>query len=385
MHSWEFLGVDSIQQYNQLPVDVKSDIIIGVIDSGIWPESESFNDRGLGPVPKRFMGECVTGDHFTLANYNSKVVGARYYWKGFEVEYGPLESLNSTFFRSARDENGHGTHTASIVAGSMVRSAGLYGISGGVARGGAPSARLAVYKVCWGTLRLCSEADILSAFDDSINDGVDIISISLARIPFVSYSGDANSIGAFHAFRKGILVSAIAGNFFFPGTVGNVAPWILTVIANSMDREFISDVHLGNSKILKSYSLNPFKMDGFYGVINVSDAAAPGVPSTNASFCEEESLDHTLIKGKIVVCVRNSTRTDIPGDTIRRGGGVGMILIDSFPKEGLRQFKIPGIQISVKQSQVLQSYLATDRKPIAKISPTRTVLKTRPPVVALSS
>ncbi|RZC75321.1 hypothetical protein C5167_050805 [Papaver somniferum] len=56
-HSWEFLGVDAIPQYNQFPeIESKSDVIVGVLDSGIWPESESFNDKGLGPVPKRFKG-----------------------------------------------------------------------------------------------------------------------------------------------------------------------------------------------------------------------------------------------------------------------------------------------------------------------------------------
>nr|DAD48593.1 TPA_asm: hypothetical protein HUJ06_018530 [Nelumbo nucifera] len=381
-HSWEFLGVDSIHQYNQLPIDVKSDMIIGVIDTGIWPESESFNDRGLGPVPKRFKGECVTGDNFTLANSNRKVIGARYYWKGAEAENGRLESLGFSFFRSGRDENGHGSHTASTVGGSMVRNISLYrGIGRGVARGGAPSARLSVYKVCWGPVGLCSVADVLSAFDDSIDDGVDIISISLGSTTY-SYSIDI-AIGAFHAFRKGILVSASAGNFYFPRTLTNVAPWILTVAASSVDREFSSHVHLGNSKILKGYSLNPFMMDGFYGVINASDAAAPSVPSTNASSCEKDSLDNTLIKGKIVVCENINTRTDLSGESIRRGGGVGMILVLDFPNEILAQFKIPGTLISPQQSQVLQAYLSTDKKLIAKISPTVTVLKTRPaPVVA---
>lgn len=163
---------------------------------------------------------------------------------------GPLESFNSIFFRSARDSDGHGTHTSSTIAGSMVANASLFGMARGTARGGAPGARLAIYKACW--FNLCSDADLLSALDDSISDGVDIISLSLGPDPPQPiYFEDAISIGAFHAFQKGILVSASAGNSFFPNTACNVAPWILTVAASSLDREFNSNIYLGNSQILK--------------------------------------------------------------------------------------------------------------------------------------
>ena len=92
--------------------------------------------------------------------------------------------------------------------------ASLFGIANGTARGGAPSARLAIYKVCW--FGFCSDADILSAMDDAIHDGVDILSLSLGPdLPHPIYFDDAISIGAFHAFQKGVLVSAGAGNSFF--------------------------------------------------------------------------------------------------------------------------------------------------------------------------
>jgi len=120
----------------------------------------------------------------------------------------------------------------------------------GTARGGAPGARLAIYKACW--FNFCSDADVLSAMDDAIHDGVDILSLSLGPDPPQPiYFEDAISVGAFHAFQKGILVSASAGNSVFPRTACNVAPWILTVAASTVDREFSSNIYLGNSKVLK--------------------------------------------------------------------------------------------------------------------------------------
>ncbi|AES88343.2 subtilisin-like serine protease [Medicago truncatula] len=378
-HSWDFLRLNPVYDKNHVPLDFTSNVIVGVIDSGVWPESESFNDYGLGPVPEKFKGECVTGDNFTLANCNKKIIGARFYSKGFELEFGPLEDFNKIFFRSARDNDGHGTHTASTIAGRNVVNASLFGMAKGTARGGAPGARLAIYKACW--FNFCNDADVLSAMDDAIHDGVDILSLSLGPDPPQPiYFEDGISIGAFHAFQKGILVSASAGNSVFPRTASNVAPWILTVAASTVDREFSSNIYLGNSKVLKGYSLNPVKMEHSYGLIYGSVAAAPGVPETNASFCKNNTLDPSLINGKIVICTIESFADNRreKAITIKQGGGVGMILIDHNAKEIGFQFVIPSTLIGQDSVEELQAYIKTEKNPIAKIYPTITVVGTKP-------
>ncbi|RZC82188.1 hypothetical protein C5167_044982 [Papaver somniferum] len=376
-HSWEFLGINAIQELNQsMPDEPQSDVIVG---------SESFNDEGLGPIPKRFKGECIIGDQFTVQNCNRKIIGARYYYEGFEAEFGPLESRNRTFIRSVRDTEGHGTHVASTIAGSLVNNASLFGIAIGTARGGSPNARLAIYKPCW--FSFCNGADVLSALDDAIEDGVDVISLSLGPPP-TSYFSDVISIGSFHAFKKGILVSASAGNSGTPGTACNVPPWILTVAASSTDRELNSNVLLGNSKVLKGSSINSLKMETkSYGIITASAAAAKGVPARNASLCMINTLDPNLIKGKIVVCTAGDF-TDArirKSIVIRQGGGAGMILIDPiFANDVGFQFFTPTILIGETEAEVLFEYLnTTNRNPTAKFYPTMTVLNTRPaPVMA---
>ncbi|KAK8596143.1 hypothetical protein V6N12_064642 [Hibiscus sabdariffa] len=374
-HTWDFLGIDSIQQYKNHQKDSSSDVIVGVIDTGVWPESESFSDEGLGPVPEKFKGECETGEQFELSNCNRKIIGARYHYKGFEAEIGPLESQGGTFFRSARDSDGHGSHTASTIAGSVVENVSLFGMARGTARGGAPGARLAIYKACW--FNFCSDADVLLAMDDAISDGVDILSLSLGPNPPQSiYFEDAVSIGAFHAFHKGILVSCSAGNSFFPGTASNVAPWILTVAASSVDRIFNSNVYLGNSRVLKGFSLNPLKMDASYGLVAGSAAAAKGVSPNNASFCKNNTLDATLINGKIVVCTIEAITDDRKAKSIfiRQGGGVGIILIDPLAKDVGFQFVLPGTLIGQEEAIQLQEYMKTEKNPTSSVAAPATVL-----------
>ncbi|KAI5436035.1 hypothetical protein KIW84_022465 [Lathyrus oleraceus] len=73
-------------------------------------------------------------------------------------------------YKSPRDQDGHGTHTAATVAGSPVHGANLLGYAYGTARGMAPGARITAYKVCW--TGGCFSSDILSAVDTAVANGV---------------------------------------------------------------------------------------------------------------------------------------------------------------------------------------------------------------------
>ena len=159
---------------------------------------------------------------------------------------------------SARDYDGHGSHTLSTAGGSFVPDASIFGIANGTAKGGSPRARVAAYKVCWPPVNgsECFDADIIAAFDMAIHDGVDVLSVSLGGEP-TQYFNDGMAIGSFHAIQRGIVVVCSAGNSGpTPSTVTNVAPWLITVGASTVDREFQTFVELGNGKRLKVCSMS---------------------------------------------------------------------------------------------------------------------------------
>jgi subtilisin family serine protease len=149
---------------------------------------------------------------------------------------------NTSKYNTPRDTEGHGTHTLSTAAGSPSPGASVFGFGNGTAIGGSPRARVAAYRVCYPPVHGsgCFDADILAAFDAAIHDGVHVLSLSLGGEPG-DYFDDGIAIGSFHAVRRGITVVCSAGNSG-PGlgTVSNVAPWIVTTGASTMDREFSS-------------------------------------------------------------------------------------------------------------------------------------------------
>ncbi|CAN1252298.1 Subtilisin-like protease SBT4.10, partial [Linum perenne] len=220
--------------------------------SGIDINAPSFNDKGLGPPPSKWKGICQTGVNFTSCN--NKVIGARAYNIGPKHKDGPV---------TPGDTVGHGSHTASTVAGASVTGASLYGIGEGTARGGVPSARIAVYKVCSG--EQCPDLYLMRAFDDAIADGVDVISASIGGTGGGDYFTDAISIGSFHAMRNGILTSCSAGNSGpTPATIDNFAPWIMTVGASGTDRQFVTPVAVGSGYATLGVSINTFSMEKKY-------------------------------------------------------------------------------------------------------------------------
>ncbi|KAK4571053.1 hypothetical protein RGQ29_029765 [Quercus rubra] len=273
--SWDYLQLSSYSTTNVLHKSkMGNGVIIGLIDTGIWPESQVFRDEGLGPIPSRWRGICESGELFnTRKTCNRKLIGARYFIKGLQAEYG--QPYNSTEYQeclSPRDRSGHGTSTSSIACGSFVANVSYNGLGVGTVRGGAPLARLAMYKVCWNLYGggVCTGADILKAFDEAIHDGVDVLSLSIAPdLPFPDVEiHNGISIGAFHAVAKGITVVCAAGNAGPSAqTIQNTSPWIITVAASTIDRSFPTPITLGNNWTTMGQAMFTGKDTGFINLV----------------------------------------------------------------------------------------------------------------------
>ncbi|XP_057962181.1 subtilisin-like protease SBT5.3 [Malania oleifera] len=364
--SWKFLGLEGSR--GEIPTDsvwpkanFGEDVIIANLDTGVWPESESFSDEGITtPIPNKWKGSCDG------LQCNRKLIGARYFSKGFEAALGRLNSSNF----SPRDTEGHGSHTLSIAGGRFVYPASLFGSGYGTAKGGAPLARLATYKVCW--FAGCFDADILAAFDVAIYDRVDILSLSLGSIGSNDYFSDSVAIGSFHATQHGILVVCSAGNEGpNPSTVTNVAPWILTVGAATIDRDFPSYVVLGNNKKFKgvSYITNTLPIKTFYPLIQSVDAKATNASTIEARLCVVGSLDPTKVSGKIVHCCRGGVTLAYKAFAVAQAGGIGMILSNQFSNQYTPPLPhiLPTSHVSTADGLAISSYIYGSESPVAYI------------------
>ncbi|KAG9448783.1 hypothetical protein H6P81_008748 [Aristolochia fimbriata] len=363
------------------------DAIIANLDTGVWPESESFRDEGMGPVPRKWKGICesdATGPHC-----NRKLIGMRAYSKGFEAKNGALNASE----RVPRDREGHGSHTLSTAGGAAVAGASIFGgYAKGTARGGSPAARVASYKVCWSSPKEtgCNDADILAAFDRAIHDGVDVISVSLGGLP-ADYFQDGIAIGSFHAVKHGIVVVCSAGNDGpTPGTATNLAPWIITVGASTLDRSFTSLVDLGNHKQLQGQSLANVRMQkGFYPLINSVDAKLHSSNVTAAQLCFKGALDAKKVKGKVVACLRGVNPRMDKGIEVYLAGGLGMILAnDEANGDSLNADPhfLPAAHITYSDGLALYAYINSTKSPVAHIGPIETAFGSKPaPLMAAFS
>ncbi|KEH22215.1 subtilisin-like serine protease [Medicago truncatula] len=356
--SWDFLGFSQSIKRDQT---VESDLVVGVIDSGIWPESESFNDKDLGPIPKKWRGVCAGGGNFSC---NKKIIGARFYGDGDQ---------------DARDTGGHGTHTASTAGGREVKDASFYGLAEGTARGGVPSSRTSVYKVCGGDGR-CSSEDILAAFDDAIADGVDIITISIGAQQVFEFFQDPLAIGSFHAMEKGILTVQAAGNFGpAPYSVSSVAPWLFSVAATTIDRQFIDKLILGNGKTFIGKSINTVSSNGTKFPIAVCNAQAS--PSEHASSKMCDCIDEKLVKGKLVLC-------GAPGGEglAYQNGAIGSIInVPNLEDQVSFVTNLPTLNLDTKDYVLVKSYANSTKYPIAEILKSEIFHDNNAPRVAIFS
>ncbi|XP_012835452.1 PREDICTED: cucumisin-like [Erythranthe guttata] len=362
--SWDFVNLT----IDKVGAPQESDVVIGLLDTGIWPEHPSFNDTGFGPPPSKWKGTC-TNTNFTC---NNKIIGARYYNSENEYYQGDIPS--------PRDSEGHGTHTASTASG-IEADASYFGLAKGVARGGVPSSRIAVYKVCWSSG--CGSADILKAFDDAIADGVDIISVSLGSEWPMDYFDDPIAIGSFHAMKNGILTANSAGNSGpSPVSVANYSPWTLTVAASSIDRKFVAKMELGNGQIFTGITINTFDLNGTsYPLIWGGDAANYTIGSSPdiARLCLPGAMSSDIVSGKIVFC-----EALWDGSGILMANGVGTIMSDvNFVNPDVAfSWPLPTTIISPENGRAVLEYIRSTENPTATIFVTDAWKDVMAPMVA---
>ncbi|KAL3742829.1 hypothetical protein ACJRO7_018178 [Eucalyptus globulus] len=358
--SWDFLGLQQNKMSNLLTTSSQGKgIIIGLIDTGIWPESRSFSDEDMGSVPNRWRGICQSGEQFNSSNCNKKIIGARCYFSDF---------------LSPRDGNGHGTHTASTAAGSFVEAADASsGLAGGLARGGAPLAHLALYKACWSMTGTCADADIMKAIDMAIHDRVDILSVSIGdEIPLSSYQQDSVAIGSFHATARGIIVVFAAGNGGpVSQTVVNTAPWLITVAASTIDRTFMVEIKLGNNRTLLGQSQETRKAHHRFSDLTYSELGALDSKNYTANDCSSN-----LVAGKIVLAFSTSDtqRLSTAATAVRRAGGTGLIYADALHEGPAECDSIPCATVDFQVGSEILLYIRMARRPRAKLSIARTLL-----------
>ncbi len=301
--------------------------VIGVIDTGLAPESPLFAQVRHQRRADSFSGACPDGQSWTSSECNGKLVGARWYVRGFGVD-----NLRATSSLSPRDTDGHGTQMASIAAGNAAVPVRVGGERLGVLGGLAPEAQLAVYKACWGAPDPdddgCATADLVTAIDDATLDGVDVLNLSVGgpgRIDTVERA----LLGATEA---GVVVVAAAGNGGAGSFSAHPSPWVTTVGGTTGDvRRGLVQVPAAlrsdatddlSGAMLSRRSVGPAR------VVLGSDAAIDDAGVDDARVCAPGSLDAAAVADAIVVCERGRVGRTDKSRTVELADGAGMVLVN---------------------------------------------------------
>jgi hypothetical protein len=397
----KFLGLSATgglwSQFGQGALVKGENLVVGIVDGGIWPENPAFADRvdangkptfdqtatlAYGSAPASFTGSCQAGAGFDpIKHCNNKLVGAKYFNAGYLSAKLPT---NWSEFMSPRDSNigsngvstghgGHGDHTASTAAGNAGVTVTIGGVVMGEASGMAPRARVAAYKVCWtfdnpaatdGTnaSNTCYNSDSVKAIDEAVKDGVNVINFSI--------SGSQTSVNdpveqAFYrASLANVFVAASAGNSGPANAVAHISPWLTTVAASTHDRKFQADVVLGNgAKYFGASNSNvPLPQTA---LIRAEDA---GLGGAAANLCYSDAaaaavggqvkLDPAKVAGKIVICTRGDNARVDKSLAVKQAGGIGMILVDNGSGLISEVHSVPTIHVSAADGALIKAYAA---------------------------
>ncbi|MET7280515.1 S8 family serine peptidase [Kribbella sp. NPDC005582] len=353
--SGEFIGAPTI--YNQLGGAASSGkgVIVGILDTGAWPEHPSYADPGTLPAPPATADGtprvCNFGDNpLTPATdvfvCNNKLIGGRPFLDTYNAVVG------GEIYTTARDSNGHGTHTSTTSAGGPVANANPLGINRGAIRGIAPAAAVSVYKVCGAAG--CYPSDSAAAVARAILDGVRVINFSISggSDPY----SDPVELAFLDAYAAGVFVAASAGNSG-PGanTTDHRSPWVTTVAASTQSRTFRSTITLaggGATATVTGASITA-------GISTPTAVVLAGsTPGYSDATCNTPA-PAGVFAGKVVACRFTPGRV-MKGFNILQGGAVGMLMYNAtFPSDVFTDNHwLPAAQLEKPDADVLLAFLA---------------------------
>ncbi|MEN6570805.1 MAG: S8 family peptidase [Anaerolineaceae bacterium] len=368
-----FLGLDAEGGlWDQLggPANAGEGIIIGLIDSGIWPESLSFTDRDsegkliFQQIPG-WHGKCVPGEAFNASMCNQKLIGAQYFNAAWGGNKG-IDAQRPWEFNSVRDYNGHGSHTSSTAGGNHAVPVTGPAAAFGTVNGMAPRARIAMYKALWSTQDASTASgytsDLVAAIDQAVKDGVDVINYSISGS--LTNFLDPVMVSFLYAARAGIFVSCSAGNSGpTTSTVAHPGPWVTTVAAGTHNRSMIGTVTLGDGSTYYGSSTSTAEVTA--PLISSTDAGLAGADPTQVRLCYSSLdggnvLDPAKVAGKIVVCDRGVTARVNKSLAVKEAGGVGMILINPTSASLNADFhSVPTVHLQNTDYTAVHTYAAT--------------------------
>lgn len=318
-----FIGADAVWPSLGGRDKAGEGLIVGVIDTGIWPEHPMLADNGItkstgGPWACEF-GDGSVGAAFSC---NDKLIGAYAFldtYQSVAVTPAGADAYCSPAGCSARDAEGHGTHTATTAAGSYVDSAPIFGVDRGPVSGIAPGASVIAYRALGPGGGY--DGDLVASIGQAVLDGVDVInySISGSADPY-----DSTELAFLDAFAAGITVNSSAGNSG-PGatTADHASPWTTTVGASTFDRAFTSALVLASSDGATYVKPGTTLTSGLTDVPVVLATAVPGY--TGGELCEAPFAAGTLTD-TVVLCIRGGNGRVEKGFNATQGGAAGMIL-----------------------------------------------------------
>ena len=372
-----WIGAESIWDGSAGGVATKGEgVVVAILDTGINSTHPSFADIGgdgydhTNPMGAGvYFGICDSQPSFC----NDKLIGA----------YSFIN--DSTDPNSPEDNEGHGSHTASTVAGNVV-TATIYAPTTALTNtisGVAPHANIIAYDVC--VPSGCPGAALLAAAEQVVLDHMDLLAAGhptgIATINYSISGGnnpyyDAVELAFLAATDAGVFVSASAGNSGpTPGTVAHISPWVDTVAASTHNRALLNYLTNMTSDGASLADITGKSFTNGYGpapIVYAGDYPNPNDPGGDPGQCMQPYPAATF-SGEIVICDRGTIARVDKGANVLAGGAGGLVLAntagdgDSLVGDG---HYLPAVHITYNDGVVLKAWVAANTNTMATISGT---------------